>query len=466
MWQWVLAMKIAIIIFVLATEVFSGTSYQQSSKDVAVENQNEKAASVEKTLSSNDIAGVTRLRVEGASFRKFNLFFPPFLTRDKITPEARKYGEQIREIIKRDLEITGNFAFIDAPADKNATEALLKQKGAEGLSQIQVGFSADKIVVSIEHKNLISGQSAKKSFSEFKGNIRRLSHLAAQSIFENFIGHEDLFLLQIASIKRIKNETQVVLMDFDGHNEQQLTKGIWGKTSPYFSPDGKSILYTIISKEGQGIVEQVIGASSVQFRTKKDGLNLDARILPNNKGMLATLSFNKNPNIYYASRDGTIISPITESTGFNLSPSISADGKFLAFVSTRSGTPQIYEQAFDPQGKKSDAKRLTFQGRYNQTPHYSPDNEFIVFTGRDEKLIFDVFLYRRKDGTISRITQNNGRRNQEPFFSPSGRFVIFVSERPENGNRSDIYLATLNGQHQYRLTQEGGYLSPVIRPVQ
>lgn len=459
-------MKIALFSIFFAVHSVAELSYAPKPENSTLEKQQQTVENVQKTLSTNDISNVTRLRVEGASFRKFNFFLPLFTSREKLTDETTKYMSQVRDIIKNDLGITGNFSFIDAPHDKNATEELLKQKGAEGISRIEFSFSPEKVSATIEHKNLANGQSAKKSIVEFRRELRRFAHLLSQSIFENYIGPEDLFLLQIAAIKRNKNETQVVLMDFDGHNEQQLTKGIWGKATPYFAPDGKSILYSIISKEGQGIVEQVIGATTVRFRMKKDGLNLDPRILPNNSGMLATLSFNKNPNIYYASRDGTIISPLTESTGVNLSPTISSDGKFMAFVSTRSGTPQIYEQSFDPNGKKTDAKRITFQGRYNQTPHYSPNGEFIVFTGRDEKRVFDIFLYRRKDGTLSRITQNNGRRNQEPFVTPSNNFVIFVSERPENSNRSDIYLASLNGQHQYRLTRTGGYLSPIVRPKQ
>lgn len=459
-------MKIAVLSLLVALQSFGGMSYQKPAESAVVEKQKETAVSVEKTLSTNDISGVTRLRVEGASFRKFNFFLPVFSARGPLSDEARTNMAKVYQIIKDDLGITGNFTFIEPPKDKIASEELMKQLGAEGISRVEFSFSPDKISATIEHKNLMNGQSGKQSFVEFKKDLRKFSHLLSKSIFENYIGPEDLFLLQIAAIKRNKNDTQLVLMDFDGQNQQQLTKGIWGKATPYFSPDGKSILYTIISKEGQGIVEQVIGATSVQFLTKKDGLNLDPRVLPNNKGILATLSYNKNPNIYYANRDGTIVTNLTESTGFNLSPSLSADGKLMTFVSTRAGSPQIYEQVFDPNGKKTEAKRLTFQGRYNQTPHYSPDSEFIVFTGRDEKLVFDIFLYQRKNGTVSRITQNNGRRNQEPIFTPSGRFVIFVSERPENNNRSDIYLATLNGQHQYRLTRDGGYLSPVVRPKQ
>jgi TolB protein len=39
----------------------------------------------------------------------------------------------------------------------------------------------------------------------------------------------------------------------------------------------------------------------------------------------------------------------------------------------------------------SNQRRLTFQGEYNQTPEWSPKGDKILFTARDERLIFDIF---------------------------------------------------------------------------
>lgn len=458
-------MKLFFYSFLVALVAHSAPTFDGKAKESeALSNQKNTATQVKKALSTNDISGVTRLRVEGASFRAFNFFLPEITIEGKATSTSLQNAREIRQIIERDFQITGTITLVKPPEEKAPTDALLKQKGAEGLSRIKLTFTNDKVAAELEHKNLISGKVTKKYVALLTKELRRFSHLIAQSIFEEFIGPEDIFVLQIAAVKRRGNESQIVLMDFDGHNEQKLTSGIWGKSTPYFAPDGKSILYTVITQEGQGIVEQEIGATAVKFRTKKPGLNLDPRIVPNNSALLATLSLGKNANIYHASREGNIIGTLTESSGFNLSPAVSPDGKMLAFVSTRSGSPQIYEQPLNFNGNKSEAKRLTFQGRYNQTPHYSPDGTYIVFTGRDEERRFDIFKLERSSGRISRITQNQGR-NQEPFFFPSSRYLVFSSER-DGRKEPDLYLAVPNGDHQYRLTTDGGYLSPVVRPKQ
>ena len=56
------------------------------------------------------------------------------------------------------------------------------------------------------------------------------------------------------------------------------------------------------------------------------------------------------------------------------------------------------------------AKRVTFQGKYNQTPRWSPraDKPQIAFTGRDERGVFDIFILDVKTGKIDRVTQGQG----------------------------------------------------------
>ena len=411
---------------------------------------------------TSDVQGASRLRVEGAEFKTFNLFFPPAQLSLFSNNLERKYSEDIRQIIERDLAITGGFKIITGSgvAQKIDNEALLKQKGAEGVTYLSLSFNGSVIRAVIEHKNFITPQGAKYTFEGTTAQLRRLAHQLARSIYENYIGPEDLFLRQIAAVKKAKNSSQVVLLDFDGQGEIVISSGISYKSTPYFSPDGKTILYTIISDEGQRIVEQEIGSKNIQTRTHHAGNNMEVRVLPDNSGLLATLSLGKIEQIYKLTRSGEIISKITDGWGPNLSPSISADGKKMAFVSNRSGTSQIYEQILD---SKSPPERLSPQGRYNQTPHYSPDAKLIAFTGRDEQKVLDVFLLERSSKRVSRITQNQGR-NQEPYFVPSGNFVVLSSERAGHAQSPELYLASLNGNHQYRLTTTGGYVTPVVRP--
>ena len=78
-------------------------------------------------------------------------------------------------------------------------------------------------------------------------------------------------------------------------------------------------------------------------------------------------------------------------------PSFSPDGSQIAFVSNRQGSPQIFVM---PATGGGGAKRVTFQGKYNQTPRWNPraDKPQIAFTGRDERGVFDIFILDVKTG--------------------------------------------------------------------
>lgn len=407
--------------------------------------------------SSNSLGDIKNLKVEGALFKPFSLCIlkgDAFLKQNSMQKET---WQRIFDIIKNDLKISGDFLLVDPPLKINDEEAFLKQFGIEGLSKIDINFIQSELSISISNKNLSKLKSNIKKLKGSFSDYRRLAHQISQAIFEEFIGSENLFLLQIAAVKRAKGISQIVLMDFDGQNEKNITEGKMVKSSPFFGPDGKSILYTVISSDGQGIVEQDLSTRKIVYRTKKPGLNIDARVTPNNQNIIATLSFGKEANIFLLDRMGNPIKPLTKSLGLNLSPSINSTSEEMVFVSTRSGSPQIYLSNLN---SNEEAQRLTFQGSYNQTPVFSPDGQMIAFTGRDEKNIFDIFLLDKKSKKISRLTENQGR-NQEPVFTPSGRYIIFISERDKNKN-PEIYLASLKGQHQVRLTFGGSYFSPVV----
>jgi TolB protein len=52
----------------------------------------------------------------------------------------------------------------------------------------------------------------------------------------------------------------------------------------------------------------------------------------------------------------------------------------------------------------------------------------IAFTGRDERLVFDIFTMDLRTGKIERLTQNQGS-NEDPTWSPDCRLVVYSSSR-------------------------------------
>jgi TolB protein len=111
-------------------------------------------------------------------------------------------------------------------------------------------------------------------------------------------------------------------------------------------------------------------------------------------------------------------------------------------------------------GDDTSAKRITFQGNYNQTPTFSPRGNLIAFTARDEKNHMDIFTLDVKKGELKRVTQGQGE-NEDPSFSPNGRLLVFTTTR--NGPRQ-VVVSNLDGTHQSVITAGGEYSAPSWGP--
>ena len=75
----------------------------------------------------------------------------------------------------------------------------------------------------------------------------------------------------------------------------------------------------------------------------------------------------------------------------------------------------------------SSVQRLTYAGRYNATPSWSPQNNKIAFAGWIDKR-FDIFIMNPDGTNIERLTKSQGN-NEDPNISPDGNFIVFSSDR-------------------------------------
>ena len=178
--------------------------------------------------------------------------------------------------------------------------------------------------------------------------------------------------------------------------------------------------------------------------SSRPGLNMGAALHPSEDQIALALSHQGSSDIYLLNgSSGDIQRRLTRSRGIDISPTWSPSGDQIAFISDREGTPQIW--LMDRDGSRQ--RRLTFQGKYNQSPRWSPDGKLIVFTGRDERYVFDIFTISVENGEVRRLTQNQGS-NEDPTWSPDGRHIAFVSSR---SGRSEVHIMTSDGRSQQSL---------------
>ncbi|OPZ60065.1 MAG: translocation protein TolB [Deltaproteobacteria bacterium ADurb.Bin510] len=105
-------------------------------------------------------------------------------------------------------------------------------------------------------------------------------------------------------------------------------------------------------------------------------------------------------------------------------------------------------------------RRVTFSGRYNTDPVFSPRGDQIAFSYLDP----DTRIYRialiRVDGSDLRVLAGTGRGDTQPAFSPDGRLIAFSC------SDGDIYVSDLIGGAAVRVTDgRGAYSEPCWGPL-
>ena len=410
------------------------------------------------------------IRIEGAHFRPLQIALPELMAQQTgDMNQAKAIAQQLTPLIRQYLELSGVFSVLNPksyladPKKEGLSRASIRMQqwsdiGAEGLVKGQVQLSGGKLSVDLAiHQVGIAKESEQKKYMVNPQDVKKLSLKISQDIYRYFTGEDGPFMSQIVAGKSLPSGKQLMLMDMDGQNQRQITKQSNLNLLPTLTPEGDIVLFTSYLKKNPDLFSIRTDGSDLKIISSYPGLNIGASVSPNKSKIALTLSKDGDSEIYVMDREGKNLQRLTHSYGIDTSPSWSQDGKQIAFVSARSGNPHVYVMNADG----SNPERLTFQGKYNQTPRFSPRGDYIVFTGRDERKVFDIFLFDLKTKKISRITQEQGS-NEEPSFAPNGRLIVFTSTR--NGLR-DLYLSNLDGTFQRRLTQDGRYWTPAFGPL-
>ncbi|MDX2154125.1 MAG: protein kinase [Bryobacteraceae bacterium] len=138
---------------------------------------------------------------------------------------------------------------------------------------------------------------------------------------------------------------------------------------------------------------------------------------------------------------------LTFDDGLTFAPSISADGKLVAYSSDRAGDTGM--DIWVQQTEGGSAIRLTQDPADERSPAISPDGTLVVY--RSEKDGGGLYIVPSLGGE-SRLLARTGN---EPAFSPDGRLIAFSTAQSENdvmrGRQSQLWVTTPGGDQARRL---------------
>ncbi|MBU1169780.1 MAG: Tol-Pal system beta propeller repeat protein TolB [Proteobacteria bacterium] len=388
--------------------------------------------------------------------RKAPLAVPLLMTMSKSKVEERLSAEACKTLSSL-LEFTGYFKLIDHAA-------FLENPGVKGIDVFKINFrnwtmigSELLVTGSILEKNgdvtiefylydtFREQQLVAKRYKGSDKSIRDICRRFGTEIIRKFTGSQGLFHSKIAFVSSGTGNKEIYICEFDGENPVKVTNTKSITLSPAWSSDGTQLAYTSYEKGKPDIFIKNLGRGNVTLLTAMTGTNITPAWVPGKHDLAASLSFEGGQGIYLLTREGKIRKRITSKWsewGIDVSPSFSPDGDNMAFVSKRSGTPQIYMQHMD----SGRVKRLTYQGKYNTSPSWSPTGQKIAYSGVSESK-FEIYVMDLKTGEVEQLTREAGD-NESPSWSPDGSMIAFSSSR-EGYTR--IYVMTSSGTDQRRL---------------
>lgn len=146
--------------------------------------------------------------------------------------------------------------------------------------------------------------------------------------------------------------------------------------------------------------------------------------------------------------DGTDLRELTKLNSLSLSPRWSPDGRYLAFMSYREKSTQMF--IYDV--REGTTKVLLALPGLNLPGAWSSDGKTLLATlsvdGNEEIYLIDIPTGKRK-----RLTYNRDI-DVSPVWSPDGKSIAFVSDRSGN---PQIFVMNSDGSNVRRLTFAGNY---------
>jgi Tol biopolymer transport system component len=148
------------------------------------------------------------------------------------------------------------------------------------------------------------------------------------------------------------------------------------------------------------------------------------------------------------------LEPFTTPSSFVAHPSLSADGRHIAYASIDI-TANIQKAAFDAASGTvtGDPEPVTSGSKTWNVQDPSPDNQMLAFISTREQE--DLFVSRTDGSGLTRLT-NDPANDRNPRWAPDGKRIAFQSTR---SGSSQIWTISSDGSDLRQLTEYSGNLS-------
>lgn len=288
--------------------------------------------------------------------------------------------------------------------------------------------------------------------------IRRIAHeFADRVVYElSAAASQGVARTQIAFSSLREGNKEIWIMDYDGSNARQVSFTTGLNKFPEWSPDGNKLVYTSLQKNRNRWELRVQDLEGGTVPISLSGSYISSPAFGPNGQMLAFSARTENSldsDIFVSRTDGSGARNLTNTRGIDTSPTWSPTGTQIAFISDRSGSPQVW--VMDSDG--SNVRRLVVEGGHCDSPDWSPDGRHILYSWQaPRQWDHDVYIVEVATGRVNQLSTGMGS-SESPHWSPDGRHIVFQSTR---SGTKQVFIMNVNGDNLKQVTAYGINESP------
>ncbi len=176
-------------------------------------------------------------------------------------------------------------------------------------------------------------------------------------------------------------------------------------------------------------------------------------------------------DLWVADADGSNLTQLTETEGYDAEATISPVGDRMVFTSVRNGDLDLYTMNLDG----SDVRQITDRPGYDGGAFFSPDGTKIVWRAsypEGEELAdyqrllaqglirpnaLEIYVANADGSEMVQVT-DNGAANFGPYWHPDGERIIYSSNQGDpSGREFDLYMINADGTGNERITYTGDF---------
>jgi TolB protein len=245
-------------------------------------------------------------------------------------------------------------------------------------------------------------------------SLRRQAHAFADD-FVQALGRKGIAQTKIAFKGETSPNSEIFVSDFDGHNEQSVTKDSAIVAAPDWVPGHFALYYGSYRLNHADIFYQDLSSGARRAFARYGGSNISPAVSRDGSKVAMILSKDGWPDLYVCNSDGSGLQRLTKSKQDESSPCWSPDGKWICFAAKENERRSLCKI---PSGGGS-LQRISTSGVPSPTePDWSPDGKWIAFTAQFRD--FQIYVVPAEGGPATSLVEG-----EDPTWSPNSRTLAY-----------------------------------------